>query len=589
MRNQDHLRARDESGIALPLAIIMIVLVGVMGAGLLTFVTTDLTSVTSVNKGQRAFELADAGVQAAKHQLTSDNNRNTNYDGSGQVSNDSESQWSYKISNSSCGETGNTGVCLKNLDGSSSTTDRVNITIQCSVSGSGCSSSDSTFKVISTGQYEDAKRRIEATFDIQAGGTAGLPQMVYAVKPINGDRLSLDGSTPNANGNPSGMIMYSKGNITFDQDDIILNNASMFSGGDITLMIQNSRNIVVSKPKKSSQYVVTQNNCNQPDKFQTLGTDPLGNWSNSFNTTARKTNLPGMGAVGNIKDINDPNKKPCGWGTQFFDHDTNLFQNSNPKAQFVDTPSNLQTTGQITFPFDKNVMDATDPTTGQTKLEKTASGLEAAARAQTKQYSLAGDTGKFDSSGSQGNFINLKGGISDVAICDSSNPGCRGQMSIVWPNVPASTPVSQWPVIYVRFNDKGSNNKVSWSVLPNPQPQFSGGSDPGARCQSARQNYPTATRRGILVVENGSVDLPGTASPLDGGIVTIGEPNSHNRDLSGSAGDFCVRGPVLVDGEIQRNNYTGLAALPQQDYIQLPGFGSGSSSVKQRSWRELYQ
>ncbi len=62
----------QEAGIALPLAIMMIVIIGVMGAGLLVFVTTDLGGVVESNQGQRAFNLADAGVQAAKSHLMAD-------------------------------------------------------------------------------------------------------------------------------------------------------------------------------------------------------------------------------------------------------------------------------------------------------------------------------------------------------------------------------------------------------------------------------------------------------------------------------------------------------------------------------------
>jgi hypothetical protein len=63
---------RNESGVALGLAVIMVVLIGVMGAGLLTFVRSDLEAVVEVNQGQRALSLADAGVQAARRQLRSD-------------------------------------------------------------------------------------------------------------------------------------------------------------------------------------------------------------------------------------------------------------------------------------------------------------------------------------------------------------------------------------------------------------------------------------------------------------------------------------------------------------------------------------
>ncbi len=54
------------------LAIILIVVIGVMGAGLLVFVRNDLQAVVQVNQGQEAFEAADAGVQAAKRELLSD-------------------------------------------------------------------------------------------------------------------------------------------------------------------------------------------------------------------------------------------------------------------------------------------------------------------------------------------------------------------------------------------------------------------------------------------------------------------------------------------------------------------------------------
>src|SRR5215203_2692594 len=63
--------AKDETGMTLALAVIMTVLLGVMGAGLLTFVMRDLNTVIEENRGQRAFEVADAGIGAAKQQLAS--------------------------------------------------------------------------------------------------------------------------------------------------------------------------------------------------------------------------------------------------------------------------------------------------------------------------------------------------------------------------------------------------------------------------------------------------------------------------------------------------------------------------------------
>lgn len=70
----------DESGMTMGLVVIMIVLIGVMGAGLLTFVSRDLNSVVEVNQGQRAQEMSDAGLEAAKRQLSVVDANPTSYD-----------------------------------------------------------------------------------------------------------------------------------------------------------------------------------------------------------------------------------------------------------------------------------------------------------------------------------------------------------------------------------------------------------------------------------------------------------------------------------------------------------------------------
>src|SRR5215213_2245916 len=79
--------ARDESGMAMAVAIFMVLLIGVMGAGLLTFVMSDTKSVLEVNKGQKAMDIAEAGVQAAKAHLRVDSFRQ-HYDTVTTVAND---------------------------------------------------------------------------------------------------------------------------------------------------------------------------------------------------------------------------------------------------------------------------------------------------------------------------------------------------------------------------------------------------------------------------------------------------------------------------------------------------------------------
>jgi hypothetical protein len=59
----------NESGVALGLAIILVVVIGVMGAGLLTPVIANLQATAEANRGQRAFEMAEAGIEVASARL----------------------------------------------------------------------------------------------------------------------------------------------------------------------------------------------------------------------------------------------------------------------------------------------------------------------------------------------------------------------------------------------------------------------------------------------------------------------------------------------------------------------------------------
>lgn len=181
----------DESGMTMGLVVIMIVLIGVMGAGLLTFVSTDLNTVVEVNQGQKAFEMADAGVAAAKKQLTS-NPTSNNYDSVAT----SNVQWGLTPP---VGAT-QTGVIMSDLDGDGNgaggTGDSVTVTIE--------SLGASSFRVISTGRYGDARRRIEAVLRKSNAAGRGLP------------------------------AYYTPGNIQI-KDGTSVQSVSMFAGGNIIL------------------------------------------------------------------------------------------------------------------------------------------------------------------------------------------------------------------------------------------------------------------------------------------------------------------------------------------------------------------
>jgi predicted lipid-binding transport protein (Tim44 family) len=101
-----------------------------MGAGFLTFVATDLEAVVAVNRGEQAFELAEAGIEVAKAHLANDS---------------SQADWS-------SGELHMAGMA----EGS------VCVTVE-------YDAESGSFEAVSTGEYRETNRKIEATFSLEEG------------------------------------------------------------------------------------------------------------------------------------------------------------------------------------------------------------------------------------------------------------------------------------------------------------------------------------------------------------------------------------------------------------------------------------
>jgi len=188
----------------LALALIMIVLIGVMGAGLLTFVNRNMNTVIEENRGQRAFEVADAGIAAAERQLESDcigdSACRTGYDDDGDDGNsDDDLQWSVAEG----------GLTLNNLDGDATTSDSVTVTIDYRE----FINTTNDFKVISTGTYGSSKRKVEAIFKpVADGGGSGnvVNPAYYTPSDI---KLSADATGPVQ---ISGMSLFSGQNIIIE-------------------------------------------------------------------------------------------------------------------------------------------------------------------------------------------------------------------------------------------------------------------------------------------------------------------------------------------------------------------------------------
>jgi hypothetical protein len=236
------------------LAIIMILLLGVMGAGLLTFVSRDLNTVVEVNKGQRAFEVADAGIEAAKRQLASNVVR-TDYDGASP-----DIQWSKAQG----------GLTLNGLDDDGTTPDSVNVTIkycaeassdpQCAVAGS--PPSVEYFRVVSTGTYGtlpgQAKRRIEARFEgvivDPGGGGDGLGHPVY----------------------------YTPSDIKITNNDTISNNAVFLN--QVSLFTK--QNILIQGDTSQAQFIDDYSNDGNAGAFRVSGgADELCDWNSEIGPT----------------------------------------------------------------------------------------------------------------------------------------------------------------------------------------------------------------------------------------------------------------------------------------------------------------
>ncbi len=125
---------REERGIALGLAVIVVALVGVLAAGLLASVAADLDALIEVNRGRQASELAEAGIEVARAHLADD---------------PGNADWS-------SGELGMEGVGENT----------VVVTV-------GYDEETSLYVATSTGEYGGTRRRVEAAFSLE-GGTPEL-------------------------------------------------------------------------------------------------------------------------------------------------------------------------------------------------------------------------------------------------------------------------------------------------------------------------------------------------------------------------------------------------------------------------------
>src|SRR5215211_71229 len=210
--------AKGESGVVMGLVVMLVVLIGVMGAGLLVLVRSDLEAVVKVNQGQNALNLADAGVQAARRQLRSDAQPD-HYDSSGA----GNVEWAYVApAGGTAGKTltlddGSAKVTVQYLLPSTSATQvRDGNRAPELVPGDPPGLTDypdgrNYFNVISEGMSGGARRRVEAIFFTSR---LSMPAAYYTPKDITlrGD-IGISGVSFFAGGN-----IERVGNVTIDRE-----------------------------------------------------------------------------------------------------------------------------------------------------------------------------------------------------------------------------------------------------------------------------------------------------------------------------------------------------------------------------------
>lgn len=220
----------DEAGIALPIAIMVMVLVGVMGAGLLVFVRNDLETVVEVNRGQQALEAAEAGVSAAKRQLASDDVRR-HYDtdpsndcAAGQRTAVSQ-DWSpaATTSNATCSDNSiakPSGPGVRRDFSTGGGTGNFTVTIQCYVQNGDPAGRCAGGETWTTSETADEKRYFKITstgrFPADGSGATRTVQAIYYTEPLDYPTAYYTPSNIDFNGNTdvSGVSFFAKGNIT---------------------------------------------------------------------------------------------------------------------------------------------------------------------------------------------------------------------------------------------------------------------------------------------------------------------------------------------------------------------------------------
>lgn len=544
------------------LTVIMIVVIGVMGAGLLTFVATDLESVVEVNQGQRALEMADIGIGVAKRQLTVDA-RPSSYDTKRPTL--CSSNPSYEGCNSSWYDNGNPDTCGKTMTFGGN---EIRVCIRYLNPSSSLSQAQQPDQAPEPLPYYGS----DSCNDTNGDGVdddLNPPTDVDACEyPNNGNYFRVTVRAGSGNALRQVQAIYVTQNFEipvayYATRDIDFNGNSTSVSG---LSIFANRYILNLRPERIT---------GQDQAYGNWAVYPYTNELNPYNGTPRATTNAGAAALGGTLPVGcpltaqsgldyDPNStdvaqksfldSPQRYGVRDFDRDSDyrctgasLISSGRPDFR-ANTwgDRSAQPSGTITFPFATGDAAADDELLAALKEKAKEQGL------YTRR--TPGSTFTIDESGGD------------------------------TPDYPDPSELTE-TVMFIEFAN-GTDSA----------PDFSGAAK-GKVIYKARSGDSDNKVKGIIVVVNGSLDTSSSSDPFQGAMI-VRDPNdtdngTDNTDINcnsaGTVMDFCNSGSVEIEGFVNVEGDMKLAGsvdgfLPAEMANGLPGL----FKVSLWSWRECY-
>lgn len=306
----------DQQGIALPVAIFVMVIVMTMGAGLLIYVTRDLQTAAEANRGQQAFGVAEAGIEVGKREI-------------GQ-----------KCADGECDELldKTINVTLPDTSGAA----KIRMTeIDPEELDFELGANESAFSVVSEGnlnpeaESRNAQRKVQAQFIVSSEDDGGVPPQLQNIQ-TDGDFEVNGAATLND------AMVHAEGD-TIIASSLTLNNTSFYNEGDFSVNPRLTLDDASVFTGEDGDFTVNDGYGN----LTVRGEDPFGDWQSEYNETPRETSNSGIGVGGRILKSQ--------WSA-----DMPGFDDGGTQQHYDSTTDPAMNEG-ITYPFDPEALASKEP------------------------------------------------------------------------------------------------------------------------------------------------------------------------------------------------------------------------------------